>query len=176
MLIETLSQVWRRALVTNATDASSYPTRTLQKTAPTLANNPGLVQCSNGGSVAQNLVKIIPFGVGSANDTFTMRVLQWHTDDKFAHAWYPLPIGDFTCTLSTFAGVDGTQIDSNQLICDTITLTSGFATANVSCELCSNAANVPAHAVLSIKGAYFLEFIFNMGSSATSANALISMM
>jgi hypothetical protein len=180
MFIETLSEPWQVALATNSTDAT-YPVRAFSQTsAPTKANNPGLIPISVSGAASQNLVRIIPLGVGSDDQTFMMRILHWHHDTVSnllsKQSWYRMPIGDFTCTLGSLAGVAGTLVPDTALVVDTITLTAGYATQNVSCEVCSNAANEAAHILLSLKGAKYIEFLFNLNSSATSCNALLAML
>lgn len=172
MLFETLSAPFQLAKAADSTDAS-YASRPYTQTEPT---NDGVWQMGQGGQFSQNTLKVIPFGTGSATNTFKMRLLGWALADQGkTRTWVWTLLAEYTCALSTFAGSAGCVIDASHLVCDTLTLTFGTATEGVSAETVSPTGNVPAHAIISLKGCQKVEFQFNMNSSATAANALFAL-
>lgn len=136
---------------------------------------------------APNLVKLVPFGVGSDDNTFLMRVIGWHlVFDRGAEQslygaavgdamWDPVPLGEFTCTLCTQIGVAQGVIGATNRFCDTITVVGTSGTNGIDFGIYSPANNTQAHVVVDMKGSQKLEVIFDRNSSATSCNALASM-
>lgn len=190
MLTETLSTHLMRIRRTNATD-SSLPTRTTSATEPSgIGDNAAqatakavisLNRENISGARVQNRVKIVPVGVGSDNNTFTMAVYGWSRvvdRDKELNPeldlWIATKLAAFTCTLSAAVGVAGRVLTATDRIADTIAIIGTSGNPNVSMEIVSPATDEPAHIVVDLKGAEKLEIVFGTGGSATSANALVS--
>lgn len=128
------------------------------------------------GGITPNGLLIIPYGVGTATNTFTMNVYGWRHTSGYGGAqklWVPYMLASFTCTLSTTTGVAGADLVVASKLCDTIALITG--NANISNEIISPTGNAVAHIILSGKGSTKVEFRFGTGSSATSCNALAAM-
>jgi len=128
---------------------------------------------SKEGGLVPNGVVLLPYGTGSATNTFTMKVYGWEEvfSKTFPLALYvPRILASFTCTLCTQTGVAGYAVDNTHLFCGTISLAVG--NANVSNEVISPTGNVIASIMLDLKGATYLGFVFSTGSSATACNCL----
>lgn len=179
MLIETLSGDYRIARSTDSTDAS-FPSRINTITEPT---QDGVYDLSTGLPLVQNLALILPYGVGSDNDTFSVRVIGWRKVGTArpggqvpagnTRLWIPLVLAEYACTLSADVGVAGAIIDNTHRFADTMTLTTG--NANVSEELVSPGGDLKAHAVLDLKGVHKLEFTFQITSGTTAMNCLFAL-
>lgn len=128
------------------------------------------------GGIAAPGVKLIPYGAGSATNTFTMSVYGWqHTlGGASKQLWVPTILASFTCTLCTAPGVAGADANASQLFCGTIALAIG--NANISNEVLSPATNDIGHVIVSTKGVRLMQVLFGTGSSATSCNALATRM
>lgn len=174
MLIETVSQPFQIARPGgNSTDAS-YPTRGITAIEPT---GDGVIDTAKQGAYSQNSLFLVPYGTTTAVQTFNMRVLGWRSVGSAAtNIWVPVPIAELTCVLSTMAGIAGGAVNASQLVCDTISLVAGTATLGLSCEIVSPTGNIACHAVVAIKGFQKVELIFNMESSAVSANCLVGLL
>lgn len=178
---------FRRVRQINTTD-SAYPTRAFTQTPPAanLGNNasqttaPGVIDLTNGGLICPNSAEIIFFGVGSATNTFNARIIAWkkliEQGNEATAAWLPVPIGgDLLCTLGTQAGVAGSLIDNTNLFAATLTITGTTSNAGVHINVVSPANNTCGRVTVDLEGYRYLEVIFNTNASATSCNALVSM-
>ncbi len=153
----------------NITAASiTFPVPTL-----TIPTGDGVINLGLGGQMTANGLFLIPYGAGSAAQTFTMAVYAWHNTLGYGGAkqlWVAAELATFTCTLCTVPGLAGADVNASQLFCGTIAL--GVGNANVSNEILSPTGNVVAHILLDVKGAKLVEIRFGTGSSATSCNCL----
>lgn len=130
------------------------------------------------GALAPNSLILVPFGTGSATQTFTLNAYGWReTTGATGTAgttgtqslWVAYELATFTCTLSTVPGITGTDVNASQLFAGTITL--GVGNANVSNEIISPTGNVIAHIILDAKGSRFVELRFAKGTN-TDCNCL----
>jgi len=177
--IQTICENWQRARGTNQT-SSSFVAKVdtlVEPVTSDTATGSSIIRLTNGGMVGQNLVRILPYGVGSDTNTFSLRVYAWSqlpVLDIAGHVqWVPDLLAEFLCTLTSGqTGVAGGLVAATEYYCDTITQTYP-AVAVSSIEVCSNAANEKAHIVMDMKGAQRIELTFTTGSSATSCNSLI---
>lgn len=132
----------------------------------------------NGNSATQNKLMILPYAIGSDNNTFSMRVIGWRCfgTDPTTLIWGPILLLEVLCTLdSTLVGVTGSLILVTEMFCDTITLVGTSGNANISHELLNPADGVStAHVMVDTKGCDKIECSFTTGASATSCNALIA--
>lgn len=189
MLIETLGLDFTKIRATNTTDAS-FPSRLIRATEPSgigdsvaQATASAVFDCRGGfGNVVQNAVKIEPFGAGSNNNTFSLRVIGWKRvvdraspGDVNLWVWRPTVLVELACTISsTDIGLVGKCVAATDLFADTITLTTG--NDDVSVDIVSPTGDLGAHAIVDLKGSQLYEITFGTGSSATSCNALVSRM
>ncbi len=137
----------------------------------------GVIACGELGLGAPNGLLIIPYGAGSSTNTFVLWSYGWKktvvSGSGITEAlWIPFLLAKFTCTLCTQAGIANTPVNASQLFAGTITLSTG--NANVSNEIISPTGNVIASIMLDVKGSQYVEFRFDMNSSATSANCLVA--
>lgn len=156
---------------------SKLPTGTEPSGDANTATGASVLDIGHKGSVASNGLIIVPYALGSNDNTFSMRVLQWRRigRDPLTALWIPVKLLEVTGTLSsTPVGIAGKEILNTEMFCDTITLVGTSGNANVSCEIVSPADNTIAHIMLDLKGAQKVELTFTTGASATSCNALIA--
>lgn len=165
--IYTSSQGFGKVLGTNSTDGS-FTAKVATITEPvTTALDAGY---SGGtGVVSRNIAFIVPYGVGSATNTFDLRIYGWR---KLKILWVPIAILEVTCTLCTAVGATGGEVTGSEKFCDTITLASAYSLLST-IEVVSPGSNVPGHLKIDFAGSQKLDFIF-ANTSSTSANALIS--
>ena len=182
MLVETLAMRWRRVRTVNCTD-NGFPSRIITATEPSGTGNSAAQATSSAvfdltgdfGGAAPNAVVIKPYGAGSNNNTFSLRIIGWAKIDEGDPAtveWDPTVLVELAVTLSsTPIGLAGRVIVATDLFADTIALTTG--NDDVSCDIVSPTGDVAAHAVADLKGFTKLEVTFTTGGSATNCNALI---
>ena len=189
MRIETQAGRWRRARLTNCTDAS-FPSKVATLTKPSgkgdsaaqatasavfdLCNTP-----DNSDAFVQNAIRLKLYGAGSNDNTMSCQVIGWsylfESGNPATAVWDPTVLVELQGTLtSTITGPSGGVITTTDLFADAITLTYG--NDNVSIDRVSPSNNIAAHVLLDFKGFQLLEFTFTTGSSATNCNALWCML
>jgi hypothetical protein len=189
MLLETLSQNFSRARLVNQTSGSfvaKVPTITEPEGDANSATGSAIIDLSvtnsNPGMFAQNGVIVTPYGVGSDDQTFSIRVIGWrrHQDPTgVAPAlWVPVNLLEVQCTLCTVTGAAGAVVDNTQNFVDIITVTTGSTLSGEAAaeNIVSPANNTIAHFLVDLKGFQKLEFSFSTGGSVTSCNALVSLL
>lgn len=163
----------------NAT-ATSFQSRIPTTTEPTVGDSStsgtvggGIIRVGGGEKFVPNNLLIVPFGTGSDTNTFKMRLLGWKaTKGGLAtRLWVPIPLVEYTCTVTTAVGIAAKYLVATDRFCDTLSLASGY-NANVSTELITPTGDIIASLVVDVKGFDLLEFQFDRNSSATSCNAL----
>jgi hypothetical protein len=173
MLITTLANALKKARSTNAAD-SSFPSRIPTTTEPT----GGGVQNIAGTNEIQtcNQLLIIPYGIGSDNNTFSLRLIGWKAiaGTDLTTLWVPITLSEIACTLCTAVGIASTPVLNTERFVDTITITTGNSGVDIS--VVSPTGNVIGFALADLKGCAKVELSFSTGGSATSCNALISQM
>lgn len=133
----------------------------------------------HGGS-GQNSVIVVPYGAGSNDNAFSVKILGWRhvnadNDNSLKSIWIPTVLAEFTgCILSsTYPGLASHVVTSNELFCDTITAAAIGPTTSV--EVTSPTGDLGiAHAVVAIKGVEKIEFIFDQTTGTPSMNCLIA--
>jgi hypothetical protein len=145
--------------------------------------------CDRGG-YSQTKVKIIPYGAGADNGTFSLRLIGWQPfgTTQTDLIWLPVPIAELTCTLSAAVGVAGGALVATDRLCDTIVVagTRGSLQPRVTNDngtaaefggtvtATSPANDTIAFAVAFLWGFPKLEVSFTTGGSATNCNALLA--
>lgn len=155
-----------RARTTSATD-NPFPVKSPTPAEPTGAGVVDLFAPLTGA----NCLRLMPFGAGADNSTFSMRVIGWSAAGLSGPTglWIPTILAEFACTLSGMVGLSGKVITDTERFADTITLTTGNSGVDVS--LISPANDTAAHALIDLKGVQKVEVVFQLGT-ATGANAL----
>lgn len=177
MPLYTLLNHWERVYATNATD-SSFPSRVPTTTAPAVANPPtGVFEPSPGESglhrAGPGLLKLMFYGTGADNSTFNARVIGWAkvAVSGSTTLWVPTVLAEYVATLSAAVGVAGAALVATERFADTLSRTTGIE--NVSDQVLSPGADLPAHALVDAKGFTRVEVTFDL-VTATAANALYS--
>lgn len=172
LLISTRSTAINPVRGTNSTTAGVAIANPADKL--TIPSGDGVIQFGDYGTKGPNGLQLIPYGVGSDTNTFLMSVFAWDiipgVQGTSVDSWTAWLLAAFTCTLTTLTGAAGGRLGTSNRYCDTIALTEG--NANVSNEIISPEGDVKASIILDGKGARFIEILFAMNSSSTSANCL----
>lgn len=187
MLIETLSMDYRKARSVNQTSG------TFVSKIPQIAEPIGDAASATGSSVidlaynplgnyAPPRVKVLPYGVGADNTTFNMRVIGWNRitigGDPNKTLWVPVNLLEVACTLSLAAGVAGTPVVATEFFCDILTVVTGSTLGGELAleSLISTSNDTIGMIEVNMHGFQKLELSFNVGVSATSANALLGLL
>lgn len=105
----------------NATD-SSFAARLPTATEPTGA---GVLDLSQGTTETAGGLLLLPFGTGSNNQTFDLRVVGWKKTPL--GLWVPVVLCEASCTLSsTLVGVAGYEAVAADYFADAITVNYGI--------------------------------------------------
>jgi hypothetical protein len=163
--VDTLLSQYIKALSANSTDTSFDQAPTTTK-----PSGDGVIEARRFGEFTNSTLLVVPYGVGSADDTFDLRVIGWRCIDTL---WVPTILCQVACTLGTATGVDGAAVDNSESFADTISLTSPYGTSGVDVQVSSPADNTVGHFLVDAKGHELIEFCFDLGT-ADSANALVA--
>lgn len=130
------------------------------------------------GGLLANSVKLIPFGVGTSGQTFTLAVYGWDLAQPAGSSastplWVPTLLASFTCTHGTQVGIANSVVGSTQNFCGTIALVTG--NANVSNEVLSAGTGLISHIIVDAKGSALVECRFTVGTN-TSCNTLAKLL
>lgn len=116
-------------------------------------------------------VKLIPFGVGNAGQTVTVRLIGWSAVG--GKLFIPQVLCEFLATLSTFVGVAGSVVTDTQKFADTVAdPTANIGREGTDCWKRSPANNTPAEYKVLNPGCVLFRVDVKIGT-ATSGNALI---
>lgn len=144
-----------------------------------------LVDRGGSGSVAR-FMEVWPFGLGSDNDVFSLRVIGWRrvvpliSDNR--QLWVPGILCDAVCTLSTFVGRAGFPVIGTERFADTVTrsieptktatttLLDGFVKYH------SPANNTPGRFMLELDGHDYVELQFDQTTGTPTMNALYALL
>lgn len=113
-------------------------------------------------------VQAVFYGAGANDSTFTARLIGWKL---IGTVWVPTVLAEIAGIYSTVVGVSGGTITDTDRLADTLTLASGYSTAN--CIMTSPTGNIVAHATVNLDGYAKIEWSLIVGT-ATNANCLWS--
>jgi hypothetical protein len=169
---------------------NGYPTRIPTITPPSQATS-GVTAAGDGvlpigtpmGNYGVAHVTLIPIGVGSATNTFSMTILGWNRTQlnvaNTSFLWIPVSLATIAVTLGTETGVANSELGTTTLFATTITMTgaavgvtSGMAATVLDWFTISPGSNAIGCIRQPTFGFRFLEVIFTTGGSATSCNCL----
>lgn len=191
MYLTTFGRPYKRAWTANA-NTSSFAAKPPTVTEPT--NDGVVVVCPPEGGEVPLFIRILPFGLGSNNDTFDMKVIGWERAGSPAPVgsagappvWLPTTLGEFTCTISsTNVGVAGAYLLDTEMLADTIVAKSaplipkypGFdatpaATFQSQVQIYSPADDTVGWIVLPLMGVQKFEVTFDQTSGTPTMNVL----
>lgn len=168
---------------------NGYPTRTPTITSPNLvptstglqAIGDGVISFGNLGNYCPGRIFLVPFGVGSSTNTFSLKVIGW-TPTKLGVGiplWVPTVLQTSQVTIGTAAGVAGADLGTTSLFATTITtsygptwITTGASPVAPDWFQLSPGSNDIGGIIVESLGFRFIEVIYTTGGSATSCNAL----
>jgi hypothetical protein len=176
----TDATVFRRVLATSTT-ASGFVTRTDLAAAPTLTDTgfesaAGYVSFGVGAlsGYSPNTALFKFFGTNANDETGSCRVygVRRLLDADGGESWTHVLLAQFEFILSsTLTGVSGGVVGADEYYADTVSRTYG--NENVSDQLLSPAGNLPAHALVDVKG-HPLLLVEPIVGTAASVNALVA--
>jgi hypothetical protein len=177
---------WQHTLTTQATSTSFTAlavTQTKPETDNTAATAHLVVPFPEKSKEGNNLLSILPYGVGAANTTFDIKVVGWRViSSAIPHAtgaapagkrgeqasngiWIPTTFGIYSITLGTMTGIDGTGFEDENKLADTIAETTSTGTPSFG----AHADNVSSSLTIDLLGCQFADIYFDM-TGATSGN------
>lgn len=154
-----------KARTANAT--GSFPSKVPTETAPT---GTGVIAMGTAGSLAPSQLQLVPYGQGTAGQTFDMRVWGWKLSSDGV-LYIPILLAQWACVLSATAGVGSDTPSSSDKFCDSMTLTYGNELADCLTSSAGAGTNLVASCLVDAKGCPLVEVVFNIGT-ATNANAM----
>lgn len=177
MIVKQMVSDLRKALATNATTASfTIPAATVTRPSGNLV----LDLNATPGQTQNGRVKLFPYGLGSANDAFSMRLWGWHhvgNDSAGNILWVPSLLVELACTVGAATGVANSPVLNTELFCDTITVVSEPSrTADVTrageTVVYSPANDSVAWAAVMLHGAELLQWDFDQTTNTPTMNCL----
>lgn len=185
MQLETLARPFLKAWATNA-NTSSFASRPSTVTEPT---NDGVVSLTvtAGGGIIPSQMKIFPYGLGSSNDGFSLRILGWNhigpSGPQSTPLWVSGTLAEFTVLLGAATGVAGSPVLNTELFADTIApvaarlpdrvIAAGTA-VNSDIRICNVANDTPTYIIMPTYGCEKLEFLFDQTTNTPTMNCLIA--
>jgi hypothetical protein len=175
---------------------NGYPTRIPTTTPPWQGNTgSGVVTAGDGvvmvggdqspsgaGATAPRYLQLVPYGVGSDTNTFSLTVLGWRPTNlgKGVSLWVPTPICSCACTIASgLPGIANADLGTTAFFSKLLAVTGGpllvsAGTAPVSDDWFSITGTAVGAGFLQVPtlGFYCMEVIFTTGGSATSCNSL----
>ncbi len=167
-----------RAWATNA-NTSSFASKIPTITEPV---NDGVVYLRGIGLPSPRQMKIIPIGLGSSNDGYSLRVIGWNRVQLSGKTdlWVPHILGEFTVLLGAATGVAGSAVLDTELFADTIApvaarlpdnvIAAGTA-INSQVQVISPVNDTVAH-LINVSGCEKVEFCFDQTTNTPTCNVL----
>lgn len=153
------------------------PTTSLPATVvPQTATSQDIFDNVTNGQTAIN-ARIVPFGVGAATTTFSIRVIGW-TDAVPAAGtsgttlWIPTILCEYLCTLCTAVGVAGSSVLDTENFVDTLSLVANRGTDGQDTTKFSTGNNLISNFIVDLKGSKKIEICYSVGTN-TSCNSLV---
>lgn len=176
---------YQKALATNANSAS-FPSKVPTVTEPT---SDGVVDLLNAGTglTVPRAVKVLPYGAGSDNDVYDLRLIGWRRikgTTPQTTLWVPTVLVEVTCTLSGAVGVAGSPVLATERFADTVTIkaagweatTTADTTRAGSVLIFSPQNDLPAWFVIELNGEEKVEFTFDQTTGTPTGNCLIALL
>ncbi len=178
---------YKKALAANA-NTSSFPSKVPTTTEPA---NDGVIDLVTDGIAVSRKLHVVPYGLGSDDNTYDMKVLGWrHIGAKSPGnevLWVPTTIGEFTVTLGSATGVALAPVLATELFADTIVekssalmpkLTGFDGSSSTTFQgqhvIYSPADNTVAWALIDLYGFEKIEFVFDQTGGTPTMNCLVA--
>ena len=155
-----------RALTNNAKSTSFpsiVPTTTLPATVDAVVGTSNVFVTRGG----YRYLALTPFGTDAANETFDIEVYGW---SLCGDVYVPHALGGYRCTLGAKTGVDGSDIEDEELFADTIAA-SATPVDDPDVIIDSPTGDYIGQIFIPTRGHEFLEVTFDL-ITAASANVL----
>ncbi len=168
MYTDTRTQPFARLLVLNSSESSFTPP--LVTDAPPIEGVIAFADFELGAT--PNHLLLVPFGGDAPDQTGEVRIYGYRKLSRmgFVSQWVPCLLCELAVTLGNRPGSAGGVLGGGEYLADTLAVTKG--TANVSVEVVSPEEDLPAHALIDIKGFPRVQVRFATGGSAASLNTL----
>jgi hypothetical protein len=173
-VLGTHSGAFRKARATNA-NSSSFPSKIPTVTEPT---GDGIIDIGGpDGGIGQNAARITPYGLGSDNDVFSLRVIAWNRikASGVLDLWVPTVLVEVSCQCCGVVGIAGSAVLNTERFCDAITLVTGNDDVSVDIVSAGATAEVISHFVVALKGAQKIELAYDQTTGTPTTNALIAL-
>lgn len=187
MDIDQFARPFTKALSSNA-NTSSFASKIATITEP---SGDGVITLATSSGCVPIAAKLVPYGLGSSNDAFDMKVIGWSYvpgTSSLRKLWFPTTIGTFTCTVGAATGVAGTPVLNTELFVDTIVAKSivyipkkpGYdatpgATFQSDITIHSPADDSCAFIILPVWGFQKMEFNFDQTTNSPTMNVLYAL-
>lgn len=181
MIVHQQIGALKKALATNA-NTSSFTNPVAQTARP--SGNLAIDFNAIPGMLFDGAIRFFPYGLGSANDVYSVRVWGWnHIGDQSPGniLWLPALLGEYACTLGAAAGVASSPVLNTELFCDTITVVSeptytADVTRKGATEIMSPANDTAAWLRMRLHGIELLSFDFDQTTNTPTANLLYELL
>lgn len=186
MQIDTVTRSLQKAFTANA-NTSSFPSKIPTITEPT---NDGVTDLQGGSGGCPQRLLILPYGLGSANNTFDMKVIGWRLMGNSLNSglWVPTTLCEVTCTVGAATGVAAAPVLNTELFVDTIVMKSealtplrpgwdATPTAVFSGDITiySPADDTVGWLLVNLYGCQKVEFTYDQTSGTPTTNCLIAL-
>lgn len=177
----------RKAVATNA-NTSAFTAKTALRTTEPSGNLVFRLADEFGGLVPSH-ARIFPYGLGSDNDAFSLRVWGWTRYGTVTDAsagtsrqfWLPSMFLEISATISAFVGVAGYAVLNTERFADTITVVATVGEPKVVAGASTNGIvivyspvnDTPAWVETPLWGAELLEFDFDQTTNTPTMNAML---
>ena len=178
-VLSTAQISFQRDRSVNAT--GSFPSRIPQITAPSTVSpqtvtSQDIYDVFTEGTQFSN-ARIVPFGTGSATQTFSVRVIGWSDAQPSSGSsnvvlWVPTVLCEYLCTLGTATGVASSAVLDTEKFCDTVALVANRGTDGQDTTKASPTNNLIAQFLVDLKGSKKIELCYSVGTN-TDCNALV---
>jgi hypothetical protein len=127
--------------------------------------------------VSNSNLLVVPFGTGSATQTFSVRVIGWSDSrpvdgSSNVPLWIPRILCEYLCTLCTATGVANSAVLETEKFCDTVSLVSNRGTDGQDTTKASPGGNFIGSFLVDLKGCKEVELVYSVGTN-TDCNALV---
>lgn len=178
-----LSRNFTKALATNA-NTSSFASKIPTVTEP---SGDGIHDIRGPGLEVPQRILLLPYGLGSDNDVFDMRLIGWkriYVDSKTKPTlWVPMVLAGLSATISAAVGVANSPVLNTERFADTITVTSGYepdttadTTNNGTFVIQSPTNDLVAWAIVNLYGVEKIEFTFDQTTNTPTCNCLFALL
>jgi hypothetical protein len=183
----------RRAMAANAT-STGFTAKAPTATKPSGNAVLTVVESEAAGGTPGNykhpsLIQLWPFGLGSNNDGFSMRLWGWNsfgdTSKTVPVVWVPTLLVEVAVVVGNIAGVANSPLLSTELMADTITIVSqprltdtdsGGAASRGTVRIYSPANDLVAFLVVPLYNTALIEFDWDQTTNTPEMNTLYALL